>query len=64
MSSFYTRENSNVEKLTLESFSLGDTDDVDHLVLGKDLLDGDLLFEMLTDKVDIDATATLSKISK
>merc|ERR1712122_334831 len=38
---------------TLESFSLGDTDDVDHLVLGKDLLDGNLLFEMLTGKVDL-----------
>ena len=53
MSSFHRRENSNVEELTLKSFSLGDTDDVDHLVLGKDLLDGDLLFEMLTGKVDL-----------
>ena len=36
--------------LTLEAFSLGDTDDVDHLVLGKDILDGDLLFKMLAGK--------------
>lgn len=39
-------------RLTLESFSLGDTNDVDHLVFSEDLLDGDLLFEMLTGKVD------------
>ena len=38
---------------TLESFSLGDTNDVNHLVFGKDLLDGDLLFEVLTGKVDL-----------
>jgi len=38
---------------TLESFSLGDTNDVDHFVFGKDLLDGDLLFEVLTGKVDL-----------
>ena len=40
------------EELTLESFSLGDTNDVDHFVLGKDLLDGDLLFEMLPGEVN------------
>ena len=39
-------------RLTLESFSLGDTNDVDHLVFSEDLFDGDLLFEMLTGKVD------------
>ena len=39
-------------RLTLESFSLGDTNDVNHLVFSEDLFDGDLLFEMLTGKVD------------
>jgi hypothetical protein len=40
-------------KFTLESLSLGDTDDIDHLVLGKDLLDGDLLLEVLTGEVNL-----------
>ena len=40
-------------RLTLESFSLGDTNDVNHLVFSEDLLDGDLLFEVLTGKVDL-----------
>ncbi len=40
-------------KFTLESLSLGDTDDIDHLVLGKDLFDGDLLLEVLTGEVNL-----------
>lgn len=45
-------------ELTLESFALGDTNDIDHFVLGKDLLDGHLLFEMLTGKVDFISNAS------
>jgi len=37
---------------TFESFALGDTNDIDHLVFSKDILDGEFLFEMLTGKVD------------
>ena len=40
--------------LTLVSMTLGHTDDVDHLVLGKHLADGHLLLEVLTGKVDLD----------
>jgi len=38
---------------TLEAFSLGDTNNVDHFILSKDLLDGDLLFEVLSGKVNL-----------
>jgi len=38
---------------TLESVSLGDADDIDHLVLGEDLVDGDLLLEVLDSPVDL-----------
>ncbi len=38
---------------TFESLSLGDTDDIDHLVLGEDRLNGDLLLEVLTSEVDL-----------
>ena len=37
---------------TFESFALGDTNDIDHLVFSKDILDGEFLFKMLTGKVD------------
>ena len=40
-------------KLTLESFALGDADAVNHLVLGEDVPDGQLLLEVLTGKVDL-----------
>lgn len=38
---------------TFKAFALGDTNDVDHFVLGKDLLDGQLLLEVLAGKVDL-----------
>jgi hypothetical protein len=38
---------------TFESLSLGDTDDIDHLVLGEDRLDRDLLLEVLASEVDL-----------
>ena len=40
-------------KLTLEAFSLGDTDQVDHFVLGKDVHDGDGLLEHSVGVVDL-----------
>jgi hypothetical protein len=39
--------------LTLESFALGDTNAVDHLVLGEHVLDGDFLLEVLAGKVNL-----------
>ena len=39
--------------LTLVSVTLGDTDHVDHLVLGEHLADGNLLLKVLTGKVDL-----------
>lgn len=38
---------------TLETVTLGDTDEVAHLVLGEDVRDGDLLLEELTAEVDL-----------
>ena len=38
---------------TLESFTLGHTNDVDHLILGKDTFDGDGLFKVSTSPVDL-----------
>jgi hypothetical protein len=38
---------------TLESLSLGDTDAIDHLVLGEDLLDGNLLLEVIASEVNL-----------
>merc|ERR1719323_2299978 len=46
---------------TLESFSLGNTNDVDHLVLGEDLLDGDLLFELLLANIVLPLKAGFGK---
>ena len=40
-------------RLTLEALSLGDSNDVDHLVLGKDLLAADLLLEVLAGEGDL-----------
>ena len=40
-------------KLTLESFALGDTDAIDHLVLGEDVLDGQLLLEVLASEINL-----------
>lgn len=39
-------------KPTLESFSLGNTNTIDHFILGEDRLHGHLLFEMFTSKFD------------
>ena len=39
--------------LTLEAFSLGDADQVDHLVLGEDVHDGDGLLEHSVGVVDL-----------
>ena len=39
--------------ITLESFALGDADAVDHLVLGEDILDRQLLLEVLASKVNL-----------
>ena len=41
-------------RLTLETLSLGDSDAVDHFVLGEDLLHGHLLLEVLTGKVNLE----------
>jgi hypothetical protein len=38
---------------TLESFALGDSNAVNHFVLGKDLLDRDLLLEMLAREINL-----------
>lgn len=40
-------------QITLESFSLGDADDVDHLVPGENGVDGQLLLEVLAGVVDL-----------
>jgi hypothetical protein len=44
---------------TLESFALGDADDIDHLVFSEDAIDGQLLFEVVAGEVDLigDGTA-------
>ena len=42
-----------IKRLTLESFSLGDADQVDHLVLAKDIKDGDSLLKHLVSVVDL-----------
>lgn len=42
-----------VSLYTFESLSLGDTDDIDHLVLGEDRLDRDLLLEVLASEVNL-----------
>merc|ERR1719323_1071009 len=42
----------------LVSVTLGDTDHVDHLVLGKHLADGNLLLKVLTGKVDLVGNGT------
>ena len=39
--------------LTLVSVTLGDTDHVNHLILGKHLADGNLLLKVLTGKVNL-----------
>ena len=39
--------------LTLVSVTLGDTDHVNHLILGEHLADGNLLLKVLTGKVDL-----------
>ena len=39
--------------ITLESFALGDSNAVNHFVLGEDLLDGDLLLEVLAGEVNL-----------
>ena len=38
---------------TLETFTLGDTNNVDHLILSKDTLDTDLLLKVVPGKVDL-----------
>lgn len=38
---------------SLESVTLGDTDGVDHLILGEHGVDGDLLLEVLLGPVDL-----------
>ena len=42
-----------MDLLTLESLSLGDSNDVNHLVLGKDLLAADLLLKVVPGKIDL-----------
>jgi len=37
---------------TLEAFALGDANDVNHLILDKDVLDGDFLLEVLAGKIN------------
>jgi len=36
----------------LETFALSDTDDINHLILGENALDGNFLFKMFTGKVN------------
>ena len=38
-------------KITFEAFSLGDTNDINHFILGKSALDGNLFLKMFTSKV-------------
>ena len=38
---------------TLESFALGDSNAVNHFVLGKDLLDRDFLLEVLAREINL-----------
>jgi hypothetical protein len=47
---------------TLESLSLGDADAIDHLVLGKDLLDGDLLLEVFAGEIDLGSNGAAVKL--
>ena len=46
--------------LTLESFALGDADEIDHLVLGEDVLDGQLLLEVLAGEVNLNKEETIN----
>ena len=40
-------------KLTLKTMTLGDSNDVDHLILGKDSSNWDLLLKMVSGKVNL-----------
>ena len=44
--------------ITLESFALGDANDVDHLVLAENALDWHFLFKMFASKVNFVANTT------
>ena len=44
--------------ITLESFALSDANDVDHLVLAENALDGHFLFKMFTGKVNFVSNTT------
>merc|ERR1712061_805721 len=43
---------------SLESFTLGDTNDVDHFILAKDTFDWHFLFKVFTSKVDLVGNGT------
>ena len=49
----------NINKIiTLESFALGDANDVNHLVLAENALDGHFLFKMFASKVNFVGNST------
>ena len=56
---FYHYEiNINKTIITLESFALGDANDVNHLVLAENALDGHFLFKMFASKVNFVGNST------
>ena len=55
---FYHNEININETITLESFALSDANDVNHLVLAENALDGHFLFKMFASKVNFVGNST------